>query len=401
MPTRPFVLRSLGLSVALVMLPTFLSAQTPAETEFPKVNAVLKEPIKSVRSIRELRDGRLLVVDGSPQRLVLADFTSGKVETRMKTGTEDDEARSLGPLWVWPGDSTVSLDAGRARVMVFGPDGALGRVANLGASSSAAPPPGARVPRVPTLRYLVGTDAAIGIGISPRPAAPPTPASPPPRVLYPVVRFSLRTLRFDTIAQLLPPQSPRAPSSPNGWGSGTYTVFVGTAPLQSVDVWTALADGTVAIVRAASYRIEWVAPDGTRSFTEPVPFTPITVTSGDKKRVSEEFKRTSDEALQANSMRTAALAINYDEPASWPATHPPFRGDLVPLVDLRDRLWLATRCMKDEQSLCYDVIDRTGARVERYRLPPKTSIVGFGKDAAYSFLESKGIVQRHGLAGPP
>ena len=95
------------------------------------------------------------------------------------------------------------------------------------------------------------------------------------------------------------------------------------------------------------------------------------------------------------------LPHSYDEPASWPATHPPFRGDLVPLVDLRDRLWLATRCAKEEQSLCYDVIDRTGARVERYRLPPKTSIVGFGKDAAYSFLESKGIVQRHALAGPP
>jgi hypothetical protein len=37
-----------------------------------------------------------------------------------------------------------------------------------------------------------------------------------------------------------------------------------------------------------------------------------------------------------------------------------FRGDIVPLVDADDRIWLAARCAA-EWFLCYDVIDRTDA----------------------------------------
>ena len=153
-----------------------------------------------------------------------------------------------------------------------------------------------------------------------RPGSPPNPALAPPRVPYPVVRYSLNTLRFDTIVQLMPDQSPRPPLSPVSSNAGTLVVYIGTTPVQSVDVWAAYPDGTVAVVRAAPYRIEWFSPDKSRSSTEPVPHNPISVTSGDRKRVVEEFKRTADAALQSNPIRTAIPAINYDEPASWPAS---------------------------------------------------------------------------------
>ncbi|MBL0169426.1 MAG: hypothetical protein IPP90_01690 [Gemmatimonadaceae bacterium] len=393
-----------GLGVSLSSTPVV--GQELAEKEFPKANATLKDGIKSVRSIREQRDGRVLVSGGNDQPLLLADFSSGKAELRIKTGAEDDEVRTMGPLWAWSGDSTASFDAGKARLMLFGPDGSLARTMGVGsappsASPGGAPPGGGRGPRIPSMRYLVGTETAIGVGFPARPASPPNPALAPPRLPYPVVRYSLKTLRFDTIAQLMPAQSPRPPLSPNSSNAGTMVVYIGTAPVQSVDVWAAYADGTVAVVRAATYRIEWFSPDGSRTSAEPVAYAPIPVTSGDRKRVVEEFKRAADAALQSNPMRTAILAINYDEPASWPTTHPPFRGDIAPLVDARDRLWLATRCNKDEQSLCYDVIDRSGVRVDRYKLPPRTMIVGFGKDVVYTFVDSKDILQRHPLTSSP
>jgi hypothetical protein len=197
--------------------------------------------------------------------------------------------------------------------------------------------------------------------------------------------------------QLMPAQAPRPPATNT---MGTFTVYVGTAPLQSVDVWAAYRDGTVAVVRAATYRVEFFAPDGTRSSAEPVPFTPIPVSNADRKRVMDDYKRVGDAALAALPTRTSILAVTYEEPRAWPETHPPFRSDVAPLVDPQDRLWLATRCAKDESALCYDVIDRRGALVERYRLPTKTRVVGFGRDVVYTAFASKSdkdVLQRHPL----
>jgi hypothetical protein len=183
--------------------------------------------------------------------------------------------------------------------------------------------------------------------------------------------------------------------------AGTFQAFVGTGPLQSVDVWAALSDGTVAVVRAASYRVEWFPPIGEHHFTDAVPYTPIPVTKEDKKRVVDVYKALGEAALLANPRRTAFLAVTFEEPSTWPATHPPFRGDIEPQVDPQDRIWLTTRCAKDEQSVCYDVIDRNGARVERYRLPPKTRVVGFGPGVVYTAFEQKSdkdVLQRHPLS---
>jgi hypothetical protein len=212
-------------------------------------------------------------------------------------------------------------------------------------------------------------------------------------------------MRIDTVAQLMGPQSPRAPQTNNQ--VGTFTVFVATTPLQALDTWAAMSDGTVAVVRAASYRIEWYAPNGERTVTDSVPYTPLPVTGNDKKRVLDDYKRVLDDykrvgqaLLAASPARTSILAVTYSEPQSWPATHPPFRGDIVPLVDADDRIWLATRCAADDGSLCYDVIDRTGERVERYRVPPKTRVAGFGKNAVYTAHEQKSdkeLLQRHPL----
>ena len=92
--------------------------------------------------------------------------------------------------------------------------------------------------------------------------------------------------------------------------------------------------------------------------------------------------------------------MNYSEPQSWPAVHPPFRGDIEPLVDPEDRIWLATRCASNDDALCNVVIDRIGERAARYRMPPKTRVAGFGKGTVYTILEQKSdkeLLQRHPL----
>jgi hypothetical protein len=97
-PLVPWVFASLA-----VLSSQTLSAQVLAEKELPSPSSTLKDGLKSVTSLRELSDGRVLVVDSVGERLVLADLATGKVETKMKAGTEEDEFRVLSPLWAWPG----------------------------------------------------------------------------------------------------------------------------------------------------------------------------------------------------------------------------------------------------------------------------------------------------------
>jgi hypothetical protein len=250
---------------------------------------------------------------------------------------------------------------------------------------------------VPVIRSLIGTDLAIAAGPSARPAGPVPPGAPPARLPYPLLRLSLRRPRPDTIAQLMPAQAPRAPLTNS---VGTYTIFVSSAPLQSVDAWAAYRDGTVAVVRAASYRIDWYAPDGTHTQTDSIPFTPVPVSNNDRKRVMEDYTKIGEASLAALPTRTSILAVAYEEPTAWPTTHPPFRGDITPLVDGKDRLWLATRCATDENASCYDVIARDGTRAMRYRFPVRTLVVGFGKDAMYTVnavKRDKQLLQRQPL----
>lgn len=393
-----------------------LSAQMLPEKELPPPSSTLKDGLKSVTGLRELADGRVLVVDSLGERLVVVDLATGKVETKMKAGTEEDEFRVLSPLWAWPGDSVAAADLGTGRLTIFRPDGTPARTMRFGGGGgppggmpggnpvSIAPggrggaPGGARGPRGPSIRYLAGTDRAIAAGAPARPVTAPNPGTPPARAPFAILRLSLRTMRPDTVAQLMGPQLPRSPLTNNQ--VGTFNVFVATTPLQALDTWAAMADGTVAVIRAASYRIEWYAPNGERTVTDSVPYTPIPVTSNDKKRVLEDYKAVGGALLAASPQRTAILAVTYSEPPSWPTLNPPFRGDIVPQVDPDDRIWLASRCASDDGALCYDVIDRTGDRVARYHLPPKTRVAGFGKGAVYTAFEQKSdkeVLQRHPL----
>jgi hypothetical protein len=394
--------------LASTILPTALAgAQESVEREFPKASAQLKDGLKTVRSVHELGDGRVLVLDGLAQKLVVADLTKGTVETRMTQGPDDDNFRALGALWRWPGDSVAALDVGKARLTILGPDGAYARAIPVGEPLRQGTAPGAaggsatggvaaapRGPRFPQLRYLVDPTTAIGTGFPPRVQTSATAA--PPRVAYPVVRFSLQTLTYDTIVQLMPAQAPKAPVP--GSGMSTLTVHVGTTPLQAVDAWTVLRDGTVAVVRASPYRVERIGPDGTRVRSEPIPFASVAVSGNDRKRIVEDYKKGTQTMLQNMPRRPSDQIVLYEEPSSWPTTHPPFRSDITPLVDPNDRIWVATRCARDEQALCYDVLTRDGVRADRFRLPPRTRVVGFGAEAVYTANDAKDdrhVLQRH------
>ncbi len=392
-----------ALVCAALLQPDPLAAQDVPEVSLAKATAELRGGLKSARSVYELRDGRLLIADVPGGKLRVADLSSGSVEDRLTAGPEDNAFRAIGSLWSWSADSVAFLDVAKGRLTILAPDGRFARAITLSealAPTAAGQPAAARGPRLPALRYLVSPTLAIGAGFPPR-VAPPTGVAPPVRVPYPLVRFDIAALRYDTIIQLIPPQQPRAFVISQTVGS--LSLFVGTESLQSVDAWAVLSDGTVVIVRAGGYRLDLIAPDGSRTQAGPIAFPKIPVTDGDRKRIMSSYKAAMAAQIAANPRLTQVRSVEYEEPTTWPVTHPPFRGDVGARVDRRDHIWLSTRCAKQEQADCYDVISRAGVRVMRVRLPDNTTLLGFGKEAVYLALEEKRdklVVQRYALPLP-
>lgn len=418
-----FFAGALGLALSV---PVLLPAQSLTEVELGAPSAVVKDGIKSVHALRELADGRVLLVDSIAQKLLVADFATGKLETKMNGGSGANEFRTLSNLWKWTGDSVAVADLGKGQLHILSPDGALVRSARLaaggggqgrpmpgagapsgappgappagrGAPAAGAPAAGARAFRGPVFTSLIGGTWLFGSGPPARPAVQTT-ALQPPRTLFPILRLSLQSMKIDTVAQLMSSQQPRTPQV--NTSVGTFSVYVGTAPVQLLDSWTTLSDGTVAVIRAAPYRVDMYDMVGTRTQLDTIPAPAIPITNADKKRLVDEYKQVAAAALKSDPRRTSILAVAYEEPQNWPANHPPFRGDIAPVVDRQDRIWLATRCTNDEQAMCYDVIDRLGARVKRYKLPPKTTVMAFGEQVVYTVTEQKSdksVIERHPL----
>jgi len=372
-----------------------------AETPLAKPNASI-EGIDALRGLRELGNGKLLVVNGA--QLEVLDLATRKREEREVTQS-DPKPRVLQGLWRWVDDSLVTIDPLSGRFFIVDGSGNVAREQRVrlpsGPMRGPGPggPGGAQGGGITGIRALVSPELALGTGQPPRSplsgAAAATQA--PPRFPIPIVRIRLASASFDTAAQLMPAQAPKPPVMGSG---GNYKVYANTAALQPVDTWAPLSDGTVMILRAATYRVDLIGVDGTRVSLGPVPFTPVPVTDDDRKRVMDDNKRSVEEALRNNPRRTSISTIAVEEPSSWPTTHPPFRGDLAPVVDPIDRVWVVTRCEKDVKARCYDVIDRDGQRQGRVRVPDRTMVVGFGAVSLYTLdvqKPDKPVLQRHPL----
>jgi hypothetical protein len=398
---RPLAALSAALLTALVASPTTeVAAQSIPEKELGKATAMFGD-LGLPRGLHELTDGRVLLIEGRAARVQVGDFASKKLETTMAAGYEDNELRAVQGPWPWRGDSIALLDPIKGRLVVLSPAGTFARFeqvaeARPGAVPGAAPAggPGPVIGALPNIRFIAG-GVAIGTGAVPRQQVNPTFA--PPRVPYPVLRYHLATRAVDTLLRIMPPQEPRPPYANRNLMS--FTTYVGTMPVQAVDTWVALSDGTVAIVRAATYKLDLIAPDGTRTQVGPVPHTLVPLDDDDKKGVVDDTKRATETFVRLNAGRMQGSTLGFEEPTSWPANNPPFRGDLLPRVDRQDRIWLHTRCGANVLKFrCYDVIDRRGARVARVRMPARTGVVGFGATVIYTIDEQKAdkpVLQRH------
>jgi hypothetical protein len=319
------------------------AVQAAPERALPAAPLEFPEPFTRVASIRELGDGRLLVVDGGDAVVRLLDLTRGTATQVGRQGGGPGEYKAPGRLLPLPGGATLLTDGAQQRSIVISPEGSAGDVL-LSSSALLAAPPGARAPIATDAKgrlYFLGNSA-------PKPGGEIVlPDSAPLHRFDPVSR------QLDTLTRLKLAWRDVRVKKTNG---KITSVNILRVPLMEHDDWAVLPDGRVAVVRTREYRLD-VSDAGDRIIPGPrIPYTAIPVTDAERKAAQEWAK-------------LPKLKPPFDGPSTWAAPD--------------SRIWVQRTTAAGDSTARYDVLGLNGRLLAKVSLPPRTRVAGFGREAVY------------------
>ncbi|MDQ8162408.1 MAG: hypothetical protein P3C10_07485 [Gemmatimonadota bacterium] len=392
-------------AVALPALSRPAAAQVPTRT-LAKPVAEYAEPFSQLSAVRELKDGRLLVVDSRDKLVQLINFATNSAAKVGREGSGPGEYGVPTQLFAMPGDSSVIFDPLNQRYLTVHPDGKPGASFRVG-DESAGPPPGApRPPQGPRPPAGAPGGAQVirigglgfgmprasdargrlyfeGGGLSMGPNGPVTADTAP------IVRYDRATKAVDTLAWVrLPKNNASVKSSGSGGNQRMEVRIGGRTPYPSRDGWTVLANGTLVIVRVADYHVELVSPTRVVTRGPAVAHTPVAVGNAEKQAYRDAAKNTGGIAIMRTDggpggaqTRASSGPPPFEEPTEWPAAKPPFIASEI-LPTPTGEIWVARNRPASEAVPWYDVFSPTGSLTGRVLLPTKTRVVGFGAGGA-------------------
>ncbi len=348
--------------------------RTPAELGPPIASHA--ETFAFVSTVRELEDGSVLVADPLGQTLVRLSPDLRSASVLGREGEGPAEYRQPDAVWPLPGDSTLLVDLGNARLTVLGPDGSFGRTRPLMLSPFE--------PGRGTLSMLVprGIDAQGRIYFE-------GARQGPGGVLLdsiPVLRLDPATERIDTLARVRAP----AMSTASSGTADNQQVRITPVPLAAADGWAVADDGAVAVVRSGDYRVDWYRGGSlTRGRSLDVPRVPIG--RAEREEWAAEQQRNGGLGV-AVSVENGQVSVSMarrsgQQPGDlsalpWPEAKPPFVAGSA-RVDGLGRVWVQRSQPAGTRAL-YDVFDSQGGHLAAVRFPGGRRLVGFGALGLYA-----------------
>lgn len=393
-------IRVVPLALLAVALP--LGAQQAPRT-LPAPQAEYEEPFSQIGGIRELRDGRVIVADPRDKVVSVIDFRSGSSSSIGREGSGPQEFGLPMRLYTAPGDTTLLFDPLNSRYLIIGPDAKpinTFRLEDEAPRRPQTPPPGQERPQS-RLQATIG-----GFGFSPRASdargrlygegSPISPGPDGPIVAdsVPLIRMDRATRRMDTLTYIVLPKSNTQVSG----GGGNQRVMIGGAnPLSPRDEWAVFPDGRVAVARAKTYQIEFIAPDGTKRSGPRIAYTPVRMNAAEIRY--EEGLRNAARANQMSIMmsnnngqitRSAQMGPGANAPpleplTDWPDVKPPFRaGQASVWARPNGELWVRRTENAQARGTLYDVINAQGTVAFQVRLEDGVTLAGFGANTIYT-----------------
>jgi hypothetical protein len=322
-----------------------------------------------LNAIRPMSDGRVLVADPLGGVVVVVNLDDQTADTLGRSGGGPQEYRSPDSAFPLPGDSTLLVDMGNGRLIVMAPNGTFARTMPITRQNDHGQLT-ISIPRfVDQEGHLYFQPEEVSGG--------PLPDSAN------IVRIDLAGRKVDTLGAIK-----LSDSSPQ---SGKPGVSLGRTPLGARDDWAVSPDGTVAIVRAEGYRVEWTRP-GSRTVVGPGnTYDRVRIGRREEEAWMEDFfsasisigiRRRADGSRTVNLSRGTPGGGTLDlDQIRFPAHLPPFRAGRS-LVSSEGDLWVE-RYGSAGSSVTIDVFSRLGQKEGELEIPEGRRLAGFGVGVVY------------------
>lgn len=375
-------LRRLYATALVVALPLVAAAgaqQLPVR-DIPAPTKEIADPFSLISLATEMKTGQIVVYDAVESELALVDFAKGTRTPIGRQGSGPGEYRAVGGVYRMQGDTLWVLDAAQMRIVTFTPSLEPGPTIPFmifdAATSTALTAPMLADPRGRIYASAMKIDMGQAAGGNQMQMRMPDTVSMvrvDPR--GGAARAELARVRFPTSGQ---PQMER---------NGNSLKFSMKYPgLVAADSWTVFPNGRIAIVRGATYAVQFIGTDGTMTPGVRVAYEPFRVTDADKKAEMDEARRQMQEQNKVvQRMLPANVQMTFDlqPPESWPEQYPAV-SPLGVLPGPDGRLWVKrnvpTRIGREQ----WDVLDQSARLVARWRLPARTSLIGVGQGVLYT-----------------
>jgi hypothetical protein len=380
---RPLALRAKGALGLLAML----LASTPVWAQKAPTKAIgtpiveLEEPFSGAADARELRDGRLIVLDLKDNLLsfVSADLSSVKAISR--EGSGPTEYRRVTQLLPRRGDSTLAYDVMNARFLVIDAQGAAVSTISLREASGGMPIGPLAVKGYDGNGRLFYQGMKVSMGPN-GPALSDTSA---------VLRLDPARKAVDTLTSVRIGSPAMKMSGDVQKGTGAVRMTVPAYPI--VDEWGLLPDGRIIVARGDTYTLEFIAAPGAVASQVKVPYEPVKVTNQDKVKMREvraEMQKEVTKAMAgassmipAGASRAKMPSMAVDEPTEWPAVKPAF-GQQALKVAPDGEIWISRLREAAFEGQSWDVFTKAGVLRMRVELPAKAKLVAVGARHLYA-----------------
>jgi hypothetical protein len=321
-----------------------------------------------ITGVRELRDGRILMVDRLERSVQILDLRTGTSEPLGRMGKGPGEYTLPVALIALAGDSSGIADEATRRILVVKPDATTGGVvplypSSLGAFDDYQLHGTAGDNR--SLLYAIGINRGMVNGRTFRNDSAP------------ILRWTPQEERADTAAWTSTQGTMITASSIRR----VSNIAVDKHPFEGTDQWAVARDGRVAVVDPATYMIHWTDSDGRETVTGPIAFTPVPVTEGHKEEWRARMRRGFAVIVNDDNGRATVRPVRQiKDPESWPEYLPPFLDRSLKFAP-DGKLWVR-RTGPAGSRPAYDVIDPQARVIQQIVLPAHTRLVGFGSNGA-------------------
>jgi hypothetical protein len=388
---------------------------TPTVRPLGAATGISSITFNQVQHLRALSDGRVLVNDPGKRQVILLDAALANPKVVVDSaGGESMYGANAGALIPFAGDSTLFVDRGASAFLVIDPKGEVARVMSM--------PPGnpASYLTSPSTYGFPGYSAGLGVVYR---VPMPRPQIQRPREGEPtitrtiedsalVMTMSVKRRAVDTLARVASGSILTMQLSANNTNSQNRT------PIFPIfDDWSVTTDGAVAVLRGREYRIDFYNGDGTKTQGPRLPYAWKQLDDADKTRLTDSINTQRRKQFDDMIEDMRKQAMNPTQPIGpggekiiivdgmpirtyggerMPPPTPPTpvqtteMPDYLPAVernigsfraDADSRLWIRPKPLAGAPrggGPVYDVVDRTGALIDRVQLPAGRTLAGFG-----------------------